>query len=233
MGQLGVVLVVEDEVPLAKVVASYLERGGFEVHLAHDGPLAVDIAQRLRPDLVVLDVMLPGFDGIEVCRRLRTFTDAYVLMLTARDEESDKIVALSVGADDYIVKPFSPRELIARAKAMLRRPRLSTAPAPEPAPVIVHGALVIDPDARTVALDGEAVDLTRTEFDILATLAARPKSAFTRRAIIEAVWGGEWFGDEHVVDVHVGHLRRKLYDDAGEPRFLRTVRGVGYGMGPG
>jgi DNA-binding response OmpR family regulator len=232
MEHLGVVLVVEDEVPLARVVASYLEREGFVVHLAHDGPHAVEQAQALRPDLVVLDLMLPGFDGVEVCRRLRTFTDAYVLMLTARDDETDKVVALSVGADDYIVKPFSPRELIARAKAMLRRPR-AAAPPPEPTPAITIGALVVDPDARTVTVDGQSVELTRTEFDILSSLAERPKSAFTRRQIIESVWGGEWYGDEHVVDVHVGHLRRKLRDDAAEPRFVRTVRGVGYGMGTG
>ncbi len=232
MEQLGVVLVVEDEVPLAKVVASYLEREGFVVHLAHDGPHAVEQARTLHPDLVVLDLMLPGFDGIEVCRRLRTFTDAYVLMLTARDDETDKVVALSVGADDYIVKPFSPRELIARAKAMLRRPRAAQPPA-EPTPAMTIGALTVDPDARTVSVEGEAIELTRTEFDILAALAERPRSAFTRRQIIESVWGGEWYGDEHVVDVHVGHLRRKLRDDAGEPRFVRTVRGVGYGMGTG
>jgi DNA-binding response OmpR family regulator len=231
METLGLVLVVDDEVPLAKVVASYLEREGFAVDLAHDGPSAVDQARVLRPDLIVLDLMLPGFDGLEVCRQIRAFTDAYVIMLTARDDETDKVVALSVGADDYIVKPFSPRELIARTKAMLRRPR--TPAEPEPIPALVVGALVVDPDARTVTLDGAAVELTRTEFDILAALAARPRSALTRAQIIEHVWGGEWFGDEHVVDVHVGHLRRKLHDDAAEPRFVRTVRGVGYGMGPG
>ena len=231
METLGLVLVVDDEVPLAKVVASYLEREGFAVDLAHDGPSAMDQARVLRPDLIVLDLMLPGFDGLEVCRQIRAFTDAYVIMLTARDDETDKVVALSVGADDYIVKPFSPRELIARTKAMLRRPR--TPAEPEPIPALVVGALVVDPDARTVTLDGAAVELTRTEFDILAALAARPRSALTRAQIIEHVWGGEWFGDEHVVDVHVGHLRRKLHDDAAEPRFVRTVRGVGYGMGPG
>lgn len=231
METLGLVLVVDDEVPLAKVVASYLEREGFAVDLAHDGPSAVDQARVLRPDLIVLDLMLPGFDGLEVCRQIRAFTDAYVIMLTARDDETDKVVALSVGADDYIVKPFSPRELIARTKAMLRRPR--TPAEPEPIPALVVGALVVDPDARTVTLDGAAVELTRTEFDILAALAARPRSALTRAQIIEHVWGGEWFGDEHVVDVHVGHLRRKLGDDANEPRFVRTVRGVGYGMGTG
>lgn len=231
MEPLGKVLVVDDEVPLAKVVASYLEREGFAVDLAHDGPSAVEQARSLRPDLIVLDLMLPGFDGVEACRQIRTFTDAYVIMLTARDDETDKVVALSVGADDYIVKPFSPRELIARTKAMLRRPR--TPAEPEPVPALHVGGLVVDPDARTVVVDDAPVELTRTEFDILAALAARPKAAFTRRQLIEAVWGGEWYGDEHVVDVHVGHLRRKLGDDANEPRFVRTVRGVGYGMGTG
>ena len=231
MDPLGKVLVVDDEIPLAKVVASYLDREGFTVALAHTGPDAVEQARTLRPDLIVLDLMLPGFDGVEACRQIRTFTDAYVIMLTARDDETDKVVALSVGADDYIVKPFSPRELIARTKAMLRRPRTSAEP--EPTPVLTIGDLAVDPDARTVTVAGAPVELTRTEFDILAALAARPKSAFTRRQLIEAVWGGEWYGDEHVVDVHVGHLRRKLQDDANDPRYVRTVRGVGYGMGPG
>lgn len=231
MESLGQVLVVEDEVPLAKVVASYLEREGFAVDLAHTGPDAVESARALRPDLIVLDLMLPGFDGVEVCRQVRTFSDAYVIMLTARDDETDKVVALSVGADDYIVKPFSPRELIARAKAMLRRPR--AVPADEPVAAFTIGDLTVDPDSRTVTLAGDAVGLTRTEFDILATLAARPRTAFSRRQLIEEVWGGDWYGDEHVVDVHVGHLRRKLGDDAAEPRFVRTVRGVGYGMGSG
>ena len=231
MEPLGRVLVVDDEVPLTKVVASYLEREGFTVDLAHDGPSAVSRARELHPDLIVLDLMLPGFDGVEACRQIRTFTDAYVIMLTARDDETDKVVALAVGADDYIVKPFSPRELIARTKAMLRRPR--TPSTPQPTPALTVGALVVDQDARTVNLDGEPVDLTRTEFDILAALAARPRSAFTRRQLIEAVWGGEWYGDEHVVDVHIGHLRRKLGDDPADPRFVRTVRGVGYGMGSG
>lgn len=231
MALLGKVLVVDDEIPLAKVVASYLEREGFDVSLAHDGPTAVGEARGLQPDLVVLDLMLPGFDGVEVCRQIRTFSDAYIIMLTAREDETDKVVALSVGADDYIVKPFSPRELIARARAMLRRPRLPTEPVDQPALTI--GSLQVDPVGRTVTVDGDAVELTRTEFDILAALSARPRSAFTRSQLIEAVWGGEWYGDEHVVDVHIGHLRRKLADDAAEPRFIRTVRGVGYGMGPG
>ena len=231
------VLVVDDEVALATVVASYLQREGFAVDLAHDGPGAVAAAREQPPDLVVLDVMLPGFDGIEVCRQLRAFTDAYVIMLTARDEEVDKIVGLSVGADDYLVKPFSPRELIARVRAMLRRPRAvaggaSTVPEAEQEPLRL-GGLVVDPEARLVTVDGDSVELTRTEFDLLTAMAARPRAAFTRRQLIDAVWGSDWYGDEHLVDVHVAHLRRKLGDDASEPRYVRTVRGVGYGLGSG
>jgi DNA-binding response OmpR family regulator len=231
------VLVVDDEVALATVVASYLEREGFSVELAHDGPGAVAAARARPPDLVVLDVMLPGFDGIEVCRQLRAFTDAYVIMLTARDEEVDKIVGLSVGADDYLVKPFSPRELIARVRAMLRRPRAvaggaSALPAEDYEPFRL-GGLLVDPVARLVSVDGEPVELTRTEFDLLAAMAARPRAAFTRRQLIDAVWGPDWYGDEHVVDVHVAHLRRKLGDDPADPAYVRTVRGIGYGMAAG
>ena len=223
------VLVVDDEIALAGVVAGYLEREGFTVVQAHDGPTAVEMAETRRPDLIVLDVMLPGFDGVEVCRRIRTFTDAYVIMLTARDEEVDKIVGLSVGADDYLVKPFSPRELIARVRAMLRRPRS----APVDPAVTRIGDLAVDEESRTVTVAGSSVDLTRTEFDLLATMAARPRLAFSRRQLIDAVWGSDWYGDEHLVDVHVAHLRRKLGDDASEPRYVRTVRGVGYGLGSG
>ena len=226
------VLVVDDETALAGVIASYLQREGFEVDLAHDGPSAVDQARRSPPDLVVLDVMLPGFDGIEVCRQLRVFTDAYVIMLTARDEEVDKIVGLSVGADDYLVKPFSPRELIARVRAMLRRPRaVASAPQSEQSAALTFADVVLDVEARQVTLGGTQLDLTRTEFDLLATLAARPRAAFTRRQLLDAVWGEGWYGDEHVVDVHVAHLRAKLGDDAAEPTYIRTVRGVGYGLG--
>ncbi len=232
------VLVVDDEVALANVVASYLQREGFSVDLAHDGPSAVATARETPPDLVVLDVMLPGFDGIEVCRQLRGFTDCYIIMLTARDEEVDKIVGLTVGADDYLVKPFSPRELIARVRAMLRRPRAvygstpTETAQPEVEPFRI-GGLVVDPVARLVSVDGEPVELTRTEFDLLASMATRPRAAFTRRQLIDAVWGPDWYGDEHIVDVHIGHLRRKLRDDAVEPAYVRTVRGVGYGMTAG
>ena len=226
------VLVVDDERALAEVVASYLRREGFEAILAHDGPAAVAAAREAVPDLIVLDVMLPGFDGIEVCRQLRGFTDAYIIMLTARDEEIDKIIGLSVGADDYLVKPFSPRELIARVRAMLRRPRAVGGREGDEgeAEPLTFGAMSVDTVARTVTLDGASVELTRTEFDLLAAMAARPRAAFTRRQLIEAVWGDTWFGDEHVVDVHVGHVRRKLGDDGASPTYIRTVRGIGYGM---
>ena len=224
------VLVVEDETDLANVVAGYLRREGFTVDLAHDGPAAVAQARTHQPDLVVLDVMLPGFDGIEVCRQLRGFTDAYVIMLTAKDEEVDKVVGLSVGADDYLVKPFSPRELIARIRAMLRRPRTGQA-ALRPAPDVLRFAdVVVDRESRQVTRAGEPVPLTRTEFDLLATLAERPRAAFTRRQLLDAAWGEGWYGDEHVVDVHVAHVRDKLGDDATTPRYIRTVRGVGYGL---
>jgi DNA-binding response OmpR family regulator len=176
--------------------------------------------------------MLPGFDGIEACRRIRQFSDAYIIMLTARDEEVDKVLGLSMGADDYLVKPFSPRELIARVRAMLRRPRVSSTDGLSAARIEV-GGLSLDAEARTLHVDGSLTEVTRTEFDLLAVMASRPRAALTRRQLIEAVWGPGWFGDEHVVDVHIGHLRTKLGDDASVPRFIRTVRGVGYGMGPG
>jgi len=224
------VLVVDDERSLARLVAGYLGRDGYQVECAFDGPQALAAAQARRPDVVVLDLMLPGLDGIEVCRRLRTFSDCYVIMLTARTEEADKLVGLGVGADDYVTKPFSPRELVARVKAMLRRPRAET-PADE-APRR-FGPLVISPAGREATIDGAPVELTRTEFDLLAALSARPKLAFSRTQLIHAVWGEDWVGDEHLVDVHIGHLRRKLGDDAAAPRFIRTVRGIGYRMGEG
>jgi DNA-binding response OmpR family regulator len=234
-------LVVEDERPLAELVASYLERAGFEVTTSGDGNDAVAAARRVDPDVVVLDLGLPGLDGIEVCRQLRTFSDAYVVMLTARSEEIDTLIGLSVGADDYLTKPFSPRELIARIQAMLRRPRShgtraadadSTSEGVEEY-IRSFGALRVDPVGRDVWRDGEPVGLTRTEFDLLATLSARPHMAFSRSQLIEAVWGTNWVGDEHLVDVHIGHLRRKLGDDAANPRYIRTVRGIGYRMGSG
>lgn len=226
-------MVVEDEHELARVLGSYLERDGFDVTLSHDGRQAVAAAREVDPDVIVLDLGLPGLDGIEVCRQVRTFSDAYVVMLTARSDEVDKLIGLSVGADDYMTKPFSPRELMARLQAMLRRPR-ATGPAGEMGgEVRAFGSLRVDPLGREVWIDGEPVSLTRTEFDLLATLSGRPRMAFSRRQLIDDVWGPAWVGDEHLVDVHIGHLRRKLGDDATEGRYVRTVRGVGYRMGSG
>jgi DNA-binding response OmpR family regulator len=232
-------LVVDDEEPLARLVAGYLQRDGFEVHVAFNGVEALEKARTVDPDVVVLDLGLPGMDGVEVCRELRTFSDCYVVMLTARAEEVDTLIGLAVGADDYVTKPFSPRELTARVGVMLRRPRrpaasAAAADASAPtAPPLVFGSLSIDTDAREVHVDGALAALTRTEFDVLAALAARPHAAFSRHALIEAVWGDHWVGDEHLVDVHVLHVRRKLGDTAEEQRFVRTVRGVGYRMGQG
>jgi DNA-binding response OmpR family regulator len=232
--------VVDDEAALADVVAGYLRREQFEVTVCHTGSQALAVAREVDPDVVVLDLGLPGIDGVEVCRQLRTFSDAYVVMLTARDTELDTVIGLSVGADDYMTKPFSPRELVARIRAMLRRPRVvgdTVAPAGEsgdqmPAP-LMFGALAIDVAGRQVFLDGTPIALTRTEFDILATLSSRPGVVWSRRQLIETVWGEPWVGNDNLVDVHVGHLRRKLRDDPADPRYVFTVRGVGYRMAAG
>jgi DNA-binding response OmpR family regulator len=225
-------LVVDDEEHLARLVADYLARDGFVTQVALDGEQALDLAHAAHPDVVVLDLMLPGISGVEVCRRLRTFTDAYVIMLTARAEEVDKLIGLAVGADDYLTKPFSPRELVARIRAMLRRPR-GDGPAGGEVPVRQFGDLAIAPEAREVSVGGKAVELTRLEFDLLDVLSARPRVAYSRRQLVERVWGEDWFGDEHIVDVHIVRLRRKLGDDPAHPRYVLTVRGIGYRMGPG
>ena len=207
--------------------------------VCHTGAQALAVAREVDPDVVVLDLGLPGLDGLEVCRQLRTFSDAYVVMLTARDTELDTIVGLSVGADDYITKPFSPRELVARIRAMLRRPRTPAPPTPTPGAgeqlpaARCFGPLSIEVASRQVFLDRDPIPLTRTEFDILATLSSRPGVVWSRRQLIDAVWGEPWVGNDHLVDVHIGHLRRKLGDDPTEPRFVFTVRGVGYRMGVG
>jgi DNA-binding response OmpR family regulator len=231
-------LVVDDEVPLAGVIADYLEREHFDVSVAHNGHDAIAMAREIDPDVVVLDVALPGIDGLEACRQLRTFSDAYVVMLTARDTEMDTVVGLSVGADDYVTKPFSPRELVARIRAMLRRPRKvsngdSLDASPSQPPPRVFGALSIDVAGRQVFIDDRPIRLTRTEFDVLAALSARPGVVFSRRQLLDSVWAESWVGNEHLVDVHVGHLRRKLGDDPADPRYVVTVRGVGYRMGTG
>ena len=227
-------LVVDDETALAEVVGSYLAREGFEVHVARDGAQALSQMREVDPDVVVLDVGLPGIDGFEVCRQLRLFSDAYVVMLTARDTEVDTVVGLSVGADDYVTKPFSPRELVARIQAMLRRPRRVPQHAGEPGEAGADprriGELSIDVDGREVRLGDAEIMLTRTEFDLLDALSARPGKVLGRRQLIDIVWGENWVGNDNIVDVHVGHLRRKLGDDLTQPRYVTTVRGVGYAL---
>ena len=218
------ILVVDDEPPIVELVTGYLAREGWSVTSVADGIGAVEIVRATDPDVVVLDVMLPGLDGTEVCRQIRTFSDAYIIMLTARGEEIDRIVGLSVGADDYLVKPFSPRELVARIKALLRRPRdrgSVAASAPPP-------GLELDEPRRVVRVDGTSVDLTALEFNLLAALARDPGVVIGRQAMLDRVWGPEFAGDDHLVDVHVANLRRKLGDDPAHPRFVETVRGVGY-----
>ncbi len=207
-------LVVEDDDAIYRLVATYLQQGGFVVDVAGEGETGLDLARTERPDVIVLDLMLPGIDGIEVCSQIRT-SDADVLMLTARTEEIDRLIGLSVGADDYVRKP--PPELIARIRVMLRRPRaVDFGDAAEPPRQF--GALRVDPDGREVDLAGEPVDLTRTEFDLLDTLSARPRMAFSRRQLLEHVWGTDWLGDDHLVEVHVANLRRELGDDPQSPR---------------
>jgi DNA-binding response OmpR family regulator len=222
------VLVVEDEKNLVALLRKYLEREGFEVHEALDGPAAIEAAGLAEPDVVVLDWMLPGLDGVEVLRELRRSSEAYVIMLTARTEEVDRIVGLSTGADDYLTKPFSPGELVARIRAMLRRPRTATPNDKDEEAPMKFGELTIDLARREVLLGEEQVSLTALQFDLLATLASRPGLVFSRGQLLERVWGDDYFGSDHVVDVHVANLRKKVEDDPSSPRYVETVRGVGY-----
>ena len=207
------ILLVDDERPILDLVQGYLEREGFQVLAHEDGETGLEAIRSWHPDVVVLDVMLPERDGFDVLREMRTFSDAYVIMLTARAEEVDRIVGLSVGADDYLVKPFSPRELVARIKALLRRPRSGA---------VATGPLRIDEARRTAAVNGVALSLTPTEFDILALLTRQPGVVVTRPELLTVVWGPE-YDDDHLVDVHVANLRRKVGDGV-----IETVRGVGY-----
>ena len=217
------VLVVDDEPTIVDLVTGYLSREGYVVTSSADGLDALDRVHATAPDVVILDVMLPGLDGIEVCRRLRTFSDAYVLMLTARDEEIDRIMGLTVGADDYLVKPFSPRELVARVKAMLRRPRAASAASATSPP-----GFEVDEARRSVKVDGAEVELTALEFNLLSVLARDPGIVVGRQALLDHVWGPDFVADDHLVDVHIANLRRKLGDHPARPRFVETVRGVGY-----
>jgi DNA-binding response OmpR family regulator len=226
-------LVVDDEPSLVRVVEGYLTKDGFDVRTAADGETALRLARESEPDLVVLDLGLPGMDGVEVCRQLRTFSRCYVLMLTARADEVDVLIGLGVGADDYVTKPFSPRQLMARIGVLLRRPR--TGMAEEIESQRVFGDLVIDPPAHEVRVGSNAIPLTRMEYDLLDALSGRPRVVFSRQQLLDAVWddASGVTSDEHLVDIHIGHLRRKLGDDPRTSRYVVTVRGVGYRMGSG
>lgn len=219
-------MLVDDSPELLELLRSALSAEGFEVSAAEDGETALELAGSFGPQVVVLDLVLPGLDGLEVCRRLRKTSDAYILMLTSKSDEIDKLVGLSSGADDYMTKPFSARELVARVQAMLRRPRSLDGGTGER----VFGTLTMDVAAREVRIAGEPIELTRIEFDLLQALSSRPKVVFSRQQLLEKVWGPDWYGDQHIVDVHIAELRRKLGDDPSSPRFVRTVRGVGYRM---
>jgi two-component system, OmpR family, alkaline phosphatase synthesis response regulator PhoP len=231
------ILVVDDERSLVDLVRSYLEADGFAVSEAYDGPTALEVAAREEPQVVVLDVVLPGFDGFEVCRRLRHFSNAYVLMLTSKSQEVDKLIGLSVGADDYLTKPFSPRELVARVKAMLRRAEMGAAQGsagahmpPDIPPPVVFADLVIDAARHEVRKRGELIHLTPREFELLVTLSAHHGLVFTRNQLLNRIWGDEVF-DERLVDVHIAGLRKKLEDDPVTPRYIETIRGVGFRFG--
>jgi DNA-binding response OmpR family regulator len=224
------VLVVEDDPTVSEVVVRYLEREGLTVETASDGSLALASAARHWPDVVVLDLMLPGIDGLEVCRRLRSEAPVPVIMLTARGDEDDRVVGLELGADDHITKPFSPRELTARVKAVLRR-AAGTVTAPQLPDRIEVGNLEIQIAAHEVRRGGTAVALTAREFDLLVFLAARPRRTFRREDLLEQVWGYT-YGDSATVTVHVRRLREKLEEDPGVPRHLSTVWGVGYRWDP-
>jgi DNA-binding response OmpR family regulator len=221
------ILLVDDEDSVQKLLTYPLERDGFRVVAARDGEEALARFAEEHVDLVVLDVMLPRLDGLEVCRRLRAASSVPILMLTARGDELDKVLGLELGADDYMTKPFSVREFRSRVRALLRR---ATAPRHEPASdeVIQADGLRIDPARRRVDLDGEPVELTYVEFELLRTLADRPGRVFTRRALLERLWGDADYRDPRTIDVHVRHLREKLERDSRRPEYIFTVRGVGY-----
>jgi len=217
------ILVIDDEPSILTLVTAYLRAEGYEFQTAVDGPGGLALARTFHPDVLILDVMLPGMDGIELLTRLRRESDVYVILLTARSEETDKIVGLSVGADDYLTKPFSPRELVARIKAALRRIQSPKTPQ-EAGAVLAFAHLRIDPAARRAWVEDRLVELTAVEFDLLWILAQNHGRVLSREQLLEKVWGYDYYGDTRVVDVHIGHVRQKLGDDG----LIETIRGVGY-----
>lgn len=250
-------LIVEDDPDIRELLVTTLRMNGFTTLEAATGAEALAALQEHRPDLITLDLNLPDLDGVEVCRQCRASTDAYIVMVTARQEEIDRLIGLETGADDFIGKPFSPRELTARVSAMFRRPRTGTAgsgtgspgvgvpaaapaapgvpPVQEPPPgnaLLQHGALVVDAPGRLATLDGRELPLTRIEFDLLEALLTNAQRVLSREVLLTRVWGEGWGQDHHLVEVHIGNLRKKLGDDISNPTFIRTVRGVGYRMMP-
>ncbi|MEY2818033.1 MAG: response regulator transcription factor [Chloroflexota bacterium] len=217
------ILVIDDEPSITNLVSAYLKPEGYEVFTAADGNAGLKAARAFKPDLIILDLMLPGMDGIELLSRLRRESDVYVIMLTARTDETDKIVGLSVGADDYVTKPFSPRELVARVKAALRRIQTGAGSSVERS-VLSFKRVKLDVGAHTVMVDENPIELTSLEFDLLKALAENRGRVLSREQLLEKVWGAEYFGEIRVVDVHLGHVRQKLGDES----LIATVRGVGY-----
>lgn len=217
------ILVIDDEPSIVNLVVAYLKPEGYEIYTASDGNAGLKAARAYKPDLIVLDVMLPGMDGIELLTRLRRESDVYVIMLTAKTEEMDRVVGLTVGADDYVTKPFSPRELTARVKAALRRIQLGAGSSVDSS-VLAFQKLRIDIGARRVTVDDQPIELTAIEFDLLRALAENRGRVLTREQLLDKVWGGTYYGEMRVVDVHLGHVRQKL----GNPDLISTVRGVGY-----
>jgi len=219
------ILVVDDERKIVKLVKAYLEQAGFQVVTAYDGQEALIVFRHAQPDLVVLDLMLPRIDGLDVARTMRRESNVPIIMLTARVEETDRLIGLELGADDYVTKPFSPRELVARVRAVLRRTEGAGPAAPE---IITAGDLVIDLTRHIVTLAGQPLDLTPTEFDVLAVLAREPGRAFTRAQLLDLALGETYVGYERTIDAHVKNLRAKLGDDPRHPTYIETVYGVGY-----
>ncbi|MAT43707.1 MAG: DNA-binding response regulator [Anaerolineaceae bacterium] len=219
----GKILIIDDETAIHTIVSAYLKAEGYEYFSAMNGLDGLAASRTFKPDIIVLDVMLPGMDGIELLANLRRESNVYVIMLTARSEETDKIVGLSVGADDYLTKPFSPRELIARIKAALRRMQSDTTPL-EKSSQLVFSHIRIDPSQRRIWFDGQIIDLTTVEFDLILALANHHGMVLSRDQLLEKAWGYDYYGDTRVVDVHIGHIRQKL----GSDRFIETIRGVGY-----
>lgn len=220
----GPILIVEDDGNTAALVRTYLEREGFSVIHAADGPGGLEMAREKKPVFVILDIMLPGLDGWEICRRLRTFSNVPLLMLTAREEEIDRVKGLAIGADDYVIKPFSPRELVERVKAILRRAR----PADEPRQLLVHGRLVMDLEKRRLKRGNRVIPLTTTEFRLLKTLMHSPGRVFTRNELLDSLYQHGEVVVDRVIDVHIGKLRQKLEDEPARPKYILTTRGFGY-----